>query len=301
MDVLQRSRLQVIGAGLCWSLAGAFVKLVSPPLGAWQIAGFRAAAAFVFLCLLLRPWRAARWLPAPKIILLAFVYAAMTTLFIAANTRTTAANAIFLQDTAPIWVLLFSPVVLKEPLRARDLKSMALCAAGMALFFMDRLSPGQRDGNMLALISGLGFATIILALRWGRAKPVRTPDSAAPASSLADSEWIIIYGNLVCALACLPIMPALPSGALQPIAIVGVMGVVQLALGYYFLSKGVTHVPAAEASLLLLVEPVLNPVWTFFAAGERPGFWALIGGAIIIGSIAYQALGGRVLQTETAA
>jgi len=309
MDALQRGRWCVIGAAVCWSIVGAGVKLVSPPLDGWHIACGRSLFAFFFVCAMVRPWRAPKLFPGVKVALLSLVYAAMLVLFILANTLTKAANAIFLQDTAVVWMMLFAPVVLKEPFRARDLGVFVMCALGMTLLFGDQLASGQEKGNLLALLSGLAYAAVLLSLRWGRHKEA----AAHPASPVGrssgspggpegrptptDAELILVWGNLFCVLACAPFLHSIPVAeaglprVLIAVAGVAVMGVVQLGLGYYLVAKGMRHVPAVEASLLTLIEPVLNPIWAFVAVQEVPGLWALLGGAVIIGSIAYQARG----------
>ncbi|HYG76388.1 MAG TPA: DMT family transporter, partial [Planctomycetota bacterium] len=312
MNPTQRGRLLVLGAAFFWSTSGALVKLSYPVMNGWQVAGIRALFACLFLAAIVKPWRARPFYPRGKVIPLSLIYAIMLILFILANTLTTAANAIFLQDTAPLWVLVLSPFLLKEPFRARDAGLLAVCGVGLALFFMDDLKPGQADGNILALFSGLGYGLVILGLRWGRHKEdeaAADPGTRPP----SDSELILVWGNLICFLACLPLMNGLPSAAFEPAThvdfaqkipsalqplvtpfnAVAFMGVFQLGLGYLLLSRGVRHVPAIEASLLALIEPVLNPVWTYLVAGEKPGPFALAGGAIIIGSVAFQALRER--------
>ena len=310
MDAVQRGRLCVIGAAVCWSVVGAGVKLVSPPLDGWHIACGRSLFAFFFVCAMVRPWRAARVFPGLSVALLSLVYAAMLVLFILANTLTKSANAIFLQDTALVWMMLFAPLVLKEPFRARDLGVFVICAIGMTLLFGDQLAPGQQEGNLLALLSGLAYAAVLLGLRWGRRKEAAarpaSPAGGAPAQAAppADAELILVWGNLLCVLACVPFLHSIPVGEAGAgrvaIAVLGVavMGVVQLGLGYYLVAKGMRHVPAVEAALLTLVEPVLNPIWAFVAVQEVPGPWALLGGAVIIASVAYQGVGERRAPAE---
>jgi DME family drug/metabolite transporter len=306
MNAVQRGRLCILGAALCWSVIGAGVKLVSPPFDGWHIACGRSFFALLFVCALVRPWRAARLRPSPQVALLSVVYAVMLILFILANTRTQAANAIFLQDTALGWMLLFAPLVLKEPFRPRDLGVFAVCAAGMVLLFGDQLGPGQKEGNLLALLSGLAYAAVLLGLRWGRrrqaAVTVPVPDGTAAgvaAPPPAEADLILVWGNLLCVLACVPFLQPVPVAeaglgrVFLAAAGIAVMGVVQLGLGYYLVAKGLRHVPAVEAALLTLVEPVLNPLWAFLAVGEVPGPWALLGGTVIIASLACMALGDR--------
>lgn len=292
-SAVYRGRLFILGAAFCWSIGGAAVKLAAP-LDAWQIASIRSLFAFLFLTVLLRPWRARPVLPSAMVLLLSLINAGMLILFILANTRTTSANAIFLQDTAPVWVSLFSPWLLREKFRMKDLRSLLVCAVGMSLFFLDQLTPGQWSGNIIALGSGVLYALVLIGLRWGRRKPA---DAGARASPLSDAEMILVWGNLFCALLCIPFMHsspvALADAGLRPLAIVAVMGVFQLGLGYLLMSKGIAEVPATEAGLLALLEPVLNPVWAFVFAHETPGPWALAGGAIILGDLAWQSFGAK--------
>jgi drug/metabolite transporter, DME family len=296
VSTLLRGRLMVLGAAICWSTSGALAKLASPPMTAFQVSGYRALFALLFLIVVVKPWRARPFFPRGKIIPLSLVYSAMLVLFICATLQTTAANAIFLQDTAPVWVLILSPWLLKEPFRSRDVAALGLCGAGLCLFFLDDLKPGQAMGNVLALFSGLGYAIVIVGLRWGRPKTAAGSSPAGP----SDGEMILIWGNLVCVLFCLPFMAPLPEPIAKPMFAIAIMGVFQLGLGYLLLSKGIAHVSAVEASLLALLEPVLNPIWTYIAVGEKPGAWAMAGGAVIIGTVAFTALRDRREQVVTA-
>jgi len=163
----------------------------------------------------------------------------------------------------------------------------------MSLFFLDQLTPGQWTGNFLALGSGVLYALVLIGLRWGRRKP---EDAATGQRQLSDSEQILLWGNLFCFLLCIPMMQSAPHAlsavGIQPLLIVAGMGVFQLGLGYLLMSKGIADVPATEAGLLALLEPVLNPVWALMFAHEIPGRWALIGGAIILGDLAWQSVAG---------
>lgn len=293
MQAVQRGRLLVIAAAVCWSLAGAGVKLARP-FDAWQIAGLRSLFAFLFLALALKAWRSKPLVPRLNVLLLALAYAGTVLLFIIANTMTTAANAIFLQDTAPIWVLIFAPIMLKEPFRLSDLAMLAICGFGMALFFFEDLTPGARNGNLIALVSGVGFGFVILGMRWGSRKKEQ-PDSAAEPQGPTEAEQLAIWGNLLCFALCIPWLsvPEASVATAIPWVVVLLLGLVQLGLSYLLLARGIKHVPAVEASLLVLVEPVLNPVWTFLASGEKPSGYALAGGTVIIGTVVFQALRGR--------
>src|SRR5512133_2260213 len=155
-----RSRLLLLAAALLWSTAGAAIK--SCGLGAWQIAGGRSAVAAAFLFLAVRDARAR---PTLRVLVVAAVYSVTVILFVVATKLTTAANAIFIQDTAPLWVLLLSPLLLRERPTRGELLSIPLYGAGLVLFFLDELSAGQVTGNFVALASGGAFAFCIIGLR----------------------------------------------------------------------------------------------------------------------------------------
>ena len=294
MNSVKRGRLFILAAAICWSSGGVLVKL-SAPLNAWQIASIRSFFACLLVTALVKPWRARPIWPSPMVLLLAAINAGMLIMYILANTRTTAANAIFLQDTAPVWVSLFSPWLLNEKFRRQDLRNLLICAAGMSLFFVDQLTPGQLSGNLLALGSGVLYALVLIGLRWGRQNTATTAGAAATVRAepqqLSNAEAILVWGNLICFLVCAPLMGASPlSVGVRPCLIAAAMGLFQLGLGYFLMSKGIAAVPALEAVLLSMVEPVLNPIWVILIVGETPGPWALAGGAIILGNVLWQSL-----------
>jgi drug/metabolite transporter (DMT)-like permease len=266
-----RHRLAILAAAALWSSAGAAIKLSQ--LGGWQLAAGRSLVAGAVLALL---FSGSRRLPSRKGWLVASAYAATVVLFVVANKLTTSANAIFLQDTAPLYVLALSPVLLKERATRGELAAVPVFIAGLALFFVDRLEPGQLLGNVLALVSGLSFALCILGLR------------AVP----SEGQAILVWGNLLAGVGALA--PALdgPTPTATDLWIVLFLGTFQLGLSYALFQYGVRHTPAVEASLLVLLEPVLNPIWTFLFTGERPGSWALLGGTIILAATAWRTLAG---------
>ncbi len=264
-----KSRLLLLAAALLWSTAGAVIKLSS--LDAWQLAGGRALVAALFLAALVP---SARRRPSGRLLLVGLAYAVTTVLFVIANKLTTAANAIFLQDTAPLWVLLLSPWALGERPSRGELLSVPVFGLGLGLFFLDQLAPGQLAGNLVALAAGVAFAASILGLR--RLGP------EGPAA--------LVWGNLLAAAVTLPLWPLGPAAGVADLVAIAYLGVFQLGLAYLCFSLGLRGTPAVEASLLVLLEPVLNPVWTFLFAGERPGPWALAGGAVILAATAWRTL-----------
>ena len=265
-----RSRLLLLAAAALWSTAGAAMKVCA--LSGLQIAGGRSLVAGLFLLAALPE---ARRRPTARMLLPGVAYAATVVLFALANKLTTAANAIFIQDTAPLWVLVLSPALLPERAGRSQLLAIPVYALGLGLFFLDELSPGQLAGNLVALGAGLSFAFCIIGLR-------RAGDDAGAA---------LVLGNLLAAAAVLPMWGTGPAARPLDLGIVAGLGVFQLGLAYLCFARGIAQVPALEASLLVLLEPVLNPIWTFLAVGERPGRWALAGGAVVLGATVWRAAG----------
>jgi drug/metabolite transporter (DMT)-like permease len=266
-----RSRLYLLAAAVLWSTAGAAVKLSS--LSAWQLASGRSLIAALVLALAIP---AGRRLPSRRGLLAAVAYAATVVSFIIANKLTTSANAIFLQDTAPLYVLLLSPLVLRERPSRGELAAVPVFLLGLSLFFLDQLDPGQLWGNVIALGSGVAFALCILGLR----------------AVGEEGSSVLVWGNLIAGFSVL--LPALggPSPTALDLGLLVFLGVFQLGLAYTLFQRGLRETPAVEASLLILLEPVLNPVWTFLFTGERPGPWALVGGTIILLATAWRTLLG---------
>ncbi|MDY7230199.1 DMT family transporter [Hyalangium rubrum] len=268
-----RPRLYILAAAVLWSTAGAAVKLST--LSAYQIASGRSLIAALVLWL---AFPAGRKLPSLRALGVAVAYAATVVLFIIANKLTTSANAIFLQDTAPLYVLVLSPLLLKEKPSRSELTAAPIFLVGLSLFFVDKLEPGQMLGNVIALGSGVAFALTILGLR----------------AASSEGQVVLVWGNLLAGLSVL--VPALGGPLPTPVdvGLLAFLGVFQLGLAYTLFHWGIRETPAVEASLLILLEPVLNPVWTFLLAGERPGPWALLGGGIILLATAWRTvLGAR--------
>ena len=266
-----RNRLLLVSAALLFSTGGAAIKAIS--LNAWQVASFRSGiAALVLLAALPEARRGWKW----SIVPVAAAYAATLIFFVLANRLTTSANAIFLQSTAPLYLLLLGPLVLREPIRGSDLLFMLAVLGGIVLFFVGTeaplaTAPDPRRGNLFGLASGLTYALMLVGLRWlaRRGKG----DAALAASTL---------GNVIACLVVLPMALPVHSGGLKDVAALVYLGAVQIGLAYVCLTRAIRYVPGVEATTLLMVEPVMNPVWAWLVHGERPGPWALGGGAMIV-------------------
>ncbi|MGI8995744.1 MAG: DMT family transporter [Pyrinomonadaceae bacterium] len=274
--------LLVLGAALLWSTGGLFIK--ASTMTAVELSSWRSLFAAVTVMLLTRR----EGFRINRVTALASVlYAALLLLFVVATKLTTAANAIFLQYTAPVYILLLEPLLYREKYRARDFAVIACCVAGMSLFFVGQLRPEDVQGNLAALASGLCFAGFYLLLRHPRAREVNRASA-------------VIYGNLLLVVATLP---ALIAGfknlddanfavfiyfnlVVTNLAIVAYLGVFQIGVAYALMTLGIARgVKSLDASIIGYVEPVLNPVWVFLFLRERPSNYALIGGAIIIAAV----------------
>ena len=261
--------LFVLAAALLWSTGGLFIKWTS--LSGLALSCFRSIFALITVALVTR--REGFGLN-PLTAAAALLYAVLVILFVMATKQTTAANAIFLQYTAPVYLLILEPLVYKEKFRARDLITVLVCIAGMALFFVGQLRAQDVTGNLMALASGLCFALYFLLLRHPRAREVNRASS-------------VIYGNLLVVLICAPWgLNVLSSVGGHDLLSVMYLGVVQLGLSYVLFTVGMARgVRSLDAGIICYIEPVLNPVWVFLVLHERPSGWALIGGAIIITAV----------------
>jgi len=261
--------LFVLAAALLWSTGGLFIK--ATPLGALELSFGRSLLAAVTVAVLTR--REGYRLNAVTLVA-SVLYAALLLLFVVANKLTTAANAIFLQYTAPVYVLVLEPLLFKERFRLADLFVVAACVAGMSLFFVGGLRPQDVEGNLTALGSGVCFALFLLLLRHQREGKVNRASS-------------VIYGNLIICVVTAPAFARVAGSlALRDVLIVSYLGVVQIGLAYTLFTLGIARgVRSLDAGVVGYIEPMLNPVWVFLFLGERPSEWAILGGCIIIAAV----------------
>ncbi|MCG8424635.1 MAG: DMT family transporter [Proteobacteria bacterium] len=277
-------RLQIVFAAALLSTGGAAIK--SCALTGWQVASFRSGLAACTLFLVFPAWRR---LWEPRTLLVACSYAATMTLFVISNKLTTAANAIFLQATAPLYLLVLGPWILHERVGRGELILTLVIGLGMVMFFLGAQPPLETApdpflGNILAACLGVLWGTTLLGLRW-LGRETRRAASVGRA---------VVAGNFITCLFCLPM--AFPLGAVTAtdLAIVGYLGLFQIALAYTVMTFGVRHVPALEASLLLLLEPVLSAMWAWALHGEAPGPWSGAGCiTIFVASVLRAVAAGR--------
>lgn len=270
--------LCLLAAAVVFSTAGIAIKLSS--LTAWQLASARAAIAAATLVALLPEARRTWTRPA---LVAAVPFAATMVLFVIATRLTTAANAIILQSTAPLYLLLLGPWLLQEPVRRRDAGFLAVMLLGVALVTLDgdRAAapvPARTIGNLVALASGVAWAFTIIGLR-GLAR-----DGAGPPAAT------LVAGNLLAFAVTAPMAaPVGPIRASDALAVL-YLGTVQIPVAYLLFAAGMRRVRALPASLLMLLEPVLNPLWVWLLHGESPGLLGLAGGALVLVATAIRAV-----------
>jgi len=267
--------LLVVGAAVLWSTGGLFIKAIQ--LSAFELSFGRSLLAAITIAMFTRR----EGFGINKIsAVTSILYAALIILFVLATKLTTAANAIFLQYTAPVYVLLLEPVFYKEKFRGRDFITVALCLGGMTLFFVGKLRPQDVSGNLLALASGVAFALFVLLMRHSKARDVNRASSA-------------IYGNLIAVAICTPwFLGAAKRGiSATDFACIAYLGIVQIGFAYLLFTLAMARgVRSLDAGIIGYIEPVLNPVWVFLFIGERPSGWAMIGGLIIVTSVIFHTL-----------
>jgi drug/metabolite transporter (DMT)-like permease len=284
-------RLMVLTAALLFSTGGAAVKMTA--LSGWQVASLRSGiAAVALLALLPAARRGWSW----RSILVGCAYAGTMISFVLANKLTTAANAVFLQSTAPLYILLIAPLVLGEAIRRRQLFFMAALAVGMSMIVSggqaeSATAPDPTRGNIVGIVTGVCWALTIIGLRWlGRDQR----EEASPTGAAA----AVAGGNLIACLVTIPAALPIEKATSVDWAAVSFLGVFQIALAYVFMVHGVRRVGALEVSLLVLLEPVLGPLWAWLIHSEQPSSLALLGGAVIIAATAMYTLRESVRTSE---
>lgn len=256
--------LAIAACAFLWSSAGLFIKLID-----WNpmaIAGMRSLIASVAILV---------WLKRPRFswsfaqVAAAVANAVTMLLFVFANKTTTAANAILLQYSAPVFTAIFGAWLLHEKPRVEHLLAFPFVAAGMLIFFLDDVSAGGLIGNLAAAISGVTFGLYFVFMR------MQKTESPLQATLLSH----FMTAGVALGIACFLPMPVLTSGSLTAIL---ALGVVQIGLAAIFFAYGIKRVTAVQAVLVSLIEPTFNPVWVFLSTGEKPGGNAIMGGLLIV-------------------
>ncbi len=264
-----RGRYMLLATAFLFSTGGAAIK--SCQLSSWQVAGFRSGITAIVLLLFLKEARRGwNW----RIVPVALASSATLILFVFATKNTTAANAIFLQATGPLYLLLAGPLLLKEPLRRSDFVVAGWITLGMSLFFLDSTkvtisTPNPELGNIMAALSGATWAVTVMGVRWL---------SKTSGGGLAP----IVLGNLLTFLITLPMSIPIERFRWEDVLVVLYLGLFQIGLAYVLMTRALQHVEALGASLIMLVEPALNPIWAWLVNRESPSSQAITGGVVIL-------------------
>lgn len=259
-----RAIVLLVITAILWSLGGVLIKSIK-----WNpiaIAGMRSAIAAIVLLIVIKKPKITWSFPQ---IGAALAYSGTVILFVMANKTTTAANAILLQYTAPIYVAIFGALFLKEKTKLFDWIIIMIVLGGMALFFLDNLSTSGILGNILAAGSGVCFGFLAIFMRMQK--------DGSPLES-------VLLGNILTAIIGIPFMFS-STITTDGLLMLLIMGVVQLGIPYILYSMAIKHVTALEAILIPIIEPILNPVWVFILIGEIPGPWAIVGGVIVVSAV----------------
>lgn len=274
-----RARLFLVAAAVLFATGGPAIKALS--LSSWQVACLRSGVAAFVLLLFLCPSPASfTW----RTLLVGAAHGATMVLFVASNKLTTATHAILLQDSSILYVLLLAPWLLREKLRAHDGLVLALVAAGLVLCFSAqqdavRTAPNPALGNWLAAASGVTWAFTVIGMRWLASRVSADPRAARGGDAALGA---VVCGNLLaCAVSLKPALPLGEVGA-QDLGLILFLGAIQIALAYVFVARGLAGVSALEASLILLIEPVLNPILTWIVHDEEPHPRVIAGGVLIL-------------------
>ena len=282
--------LFILSAVLLWSLGGVFIK--STQLDAFAVNLGRS----LFAALTVAVFTRRKGLKPDKFTLLTSVfYAGTLSCFVYANKTTTAANAIFLQYTAPIYILILAPFILKEKFRAFDLLTVIVCIAGMSLFFLEpqnaanKLASNVFLGNVVALASGVFFGLYFIFLRHPRSLKNKNPALS------------VFYGNIIIVLLMLPLVFNNPPTQInsKDVLVILFLGIFQIGIAYVLFTNGIARgVRSLDASIIGFIEPLLNPIWVFLIIGEKPSGWAILGGVIILGAVILHTLRGQKIEPQ---
>ena len=260
--------LQMIACAMLWSIAGIFLKLL--PWHGLAAASLRSLVAGITIAVYMA-LKHIRFVFTRGTLLAGVLAGSVYVCFALANKLTTAANAIVLQFTAPVFIVLFSALLFHTRIRKADLAVVLVVLAGIALFFFDQLGPSTVAGNFVAIAAGMFMAGMFMAV-----------DRLQPEERFS----AIVIGQAFAFLVGLPaVILTQPVLNATTVSCILILGVFQLGLSYVLYVKATESCPALACCLLGAVEPLLNPVWVMIFDGETPGVYALIGGVIVITAV----------------
>lgn len=275
-----RAHLAILATALLFSTGGAAIKACG--LTAWQVASFRSGVAALALALLVPASRRV----SGRVLLVAVAYAGTLVSFVLANKLTTGAQAVFLQAAAPLYVVFLERWLLGTRLARRDMPILTAVAFGVVLLFLgsggaSATAPDPARGNIIAIVSGVFYAFLMVGLRWLAVDATAPPGTAAAAT---------LWGNVLAFAAALPL--ALPVVESRPVdwVVIAYLGVFQIGLAYYLMTRAMRTLTALDTAMLLLIEPLLNPTFVWLMHGETPTPMALIGGAVVLVATTWRSL-----------
>ncbi|MBS1553170.1 MAG: EamA family transporter [Bacteroidetes bacterium] len=272
----KRGLIFISFAALMWSSGGLFIKVLT--LDAFQISFYRSLIAVITIVVItLGRKKSLKFEPDAVSVLCSISYAFILILFVIATKLTTAANAIFLQFTAPIYLLVLEPVFLKTKFEKKNLIALFFCFAGMTLFFFGKLDMSNIQGNLFAIGSGISFALFSLFLKWKK--------------QIHKSDNTIIYivaGNFLVCLFCIPVIYDRLAIELNQLVILLFMGIFQIGISYIIFNEGIKYISATESMIIAMLEAVLNPIWVFIGIGEIPTKFSIAGSVIILLAIIWR-------------
>ncbi|MEO8514040.1 MAG: DMT family transporter [Ignavibacteria bacterium] len=259
-----------------WSTSGFFIKYLT--INAFQISFFRSliAALTVFFITVARKQKLKFEFDTVSNFAAIF-YAGILILFVIATKMTSAANAIFLQFTAPMYLVVLEPLLLKTKFESKNVITIIICIFGMILFFFGKLELGNIYGNLLAICSGLCFAMFSLLLKYKKVKHKND-------NTLNN----VIMGNVIVAIIAFFIVFPDFSLDLTQALILLYMGAIQIGVSYIIFNEGIKYVSATESMIIATLEAIFNPIWVFIGIGEAPSVYSIIGGLIIFGAIIWR-------------
>lgn len=264
-----------------WSTSGFFIKYLT--INAFQISFYRSLVAALTVLAITMARKGKMKIEFDRISNLAAVfYAGILILFVLATKMTTAANAIFLQFTAPIYLVVLEPIFLKTKFSPKNIITIIISITGMILFFFGKLELGNIYGNVLAICSGICFAMFSLLLKYKRVK-----------QKSENTLGSVVMGNaLVAVLAFAVIFPNLELSLTEALILL-YMGAVQIGISYIIFNEGIKYVSATESMIIATLEAVFNPIWVFIGIGEAPSVYSIIGGSIIFAAIIWRNVSGK--------